>query len=45
MWKRETKMAEALKDIKIDKFKNCFKQWKKCFNRSSASTEEYFEGD
>ena len=23
-----TKMAEALKGIKIDKFKNCFEQWK-----------------
>ena len=23
------KMAEALKDIKIDEFKNCFEQWKK----------------
>ena len=23
------KMAEALKGIKIDKFKNCFEQWKK----------------
>ena len=22
------KMAEALKAIKIDKFKNCFEQWK-----------------
>ena len=22
-------MAEALKGIKIDKFKNCFEQWKK----------------
>ena len=25
----EQKMAEALKGIKIDKFKNCFEQWKK----------------
>ena len=24
------KTAEALKDIKIDEFKNCFEQWKKC---------------
>ena len=23
------KMAEALKSIKIDEFKNCFEQWKK----------------
>ena len=39
------KMAEALKDIKIDEFKNCFEQWKKCLNRCIASNGEYFEGD
>ena len=39
------KMAEALKDIKIDKFKNCFEQWKKCLGRYIALTGEYFEGD
>ena len=27
------KMEEALKDIKIDEFKNCFEEWKKCINR------------
>ena len=41
--KQET--AEALKDIKIDEFKNCFEQWKKCLNRCIASNGEYFEGD
>ena len=40
------KMAEALKKgVKIDGFKNCFKQWKKCLNRCTASNGEYFEGD
>ena len=39
------KPAEALKDIEIDRFKNCCEQWKKCFNRCIASNEEYFEGD
>ena len=37
------KMAEALKGIKIDEFKNCFEQWKK--NISIASNGEYFQGD
>ena len=41
----ETKMAEALKDIKINEFKNCFDQWKKHLNRYIASNREYFEGD
>ena len=39
------KLSEALKGIKINKFKNCFEQWKKCLNRHFASNEEYFEGD
>ena len=38
-------MAEALKDIKIDEFKNCFEQWKKCLARGIASNGEYFESD
>ena len=37
------KMAEELKGIKIDEFKNCYEQWKKC--RCIASNVEYFEGD
>ena len=39
------KKAEALKDIKINEFKNCSEQWKKCLNRCIASNGEYFEGD
>ena len=39
------KMSEALKGIKIDEFKNCFEQWKKCLNRYIASNGEYFEAD
>ena len=39
------KMAEALKGIKIDKFKNGFEQWKKCLYRCIASNREYFKGD
>ena len=39
------KMAEALKGIKIDEFKNCFEQWGKCLSRCIASNGEYFEGD
>ena len=39
------KMAEALKGVKIDEFKNCFEQWKKHLNRCIASDREYFEGD
>ena len=38
-------VAEGLKGIKIDKFKNCFEQWKKCLHRCIASNGEYFEGD
>ena len=33
MEETKQKTAEALKGIKIDKFKNCFKQWKKWFSR------------
>ena len=44
--KGETKkMAEALKGIKIEEFKNCFEQWKEHLNRCIASNREYFEGD
>ena len=39
------KTTEALKGIKIYKFKNCFEQWRKLFNRCAASNGEYFEGD
>ena len=39
------KMAEALKGIKINKFKNYFEQWKKGLDRCTASNGEYFEGD
>ena len=39
------KKAEMLKGIKIDKFKNCFEQWKKQLDRCIASNGEYFEGD
>ena len=28
MWQRRNKRAEALKGVKIDKFKDCFEQWK-----------------
>ena len=38
------KTVETLKVIKIDKFKNCFEQWKKYFHRFIASNGEYFEG-
>ena len=38
------KKAEALKGIKIDKFKP-FEQWEKCLNRCVASNGKYFEGD
>ena len=34
------KMAEALKSIKIDKFKKCFEQWKKGLNRFLYLVEE-----
>ena len=39
------KTTESLKDIKIDEFKNCFEQWKKCLDEYIASNREYFEGD
>ena len=41
------KMAEALKGIQIDAFKNCFEQWKKKTHliRCTVSNGEYFEGD
>ena len=38
-------MAEALKGIKIDGFKNCFEQWKKHLNMCIAANGEYFESD
>ena len=38
-------MAEALKGIKMDKFKNCLEQKKKRLDRCIASNGEYFEGD
>ena len=38
------KTAEALKGIKIDEFKHCFEQWKKCLDRCIASHGEHFEG-
>ena len=36
-------MTEALKGIKIEEFKNCFEQWKKCLGRCIASDGKYFE--
>ena len=41
------KMAEALKGIQIDEFKNCFEQWKKKPHliRCTVSNGEYFDGD
>ena len=45
MEETKQKTAEALKGIKIDKFKNCFEQWKKRINWCAASNGEYFEGD
>ena len=41
----EQNMTEALKGIKINEFKNCFEQWKKCLDRCIASNVEYFNGD
>ena len=38
-------MAEALKRIKMEDFKNCSEQWKKCLDKCVASNAEYFEGD
>ena len=46
MWKRyNRKMPEALNDIKINEFKNCFEQWKKHLDRCIALNGECFEGD
>ena len=39
------KMAEALKGIKINEFRNCVEQWKKFLDRCIVSNGEYFEGD
>ena len=44
MEEAKQKTAKALKGIKINKFKNCFEQWKKGLNRCIASNGEYFEG-
>ena len=46
MWMEEVKqeMAEALKAIKIDEFKNYLEHWKS-LDRCIASNGEYFEGD
>ena len=39
-------MAEALKVIKTDEFKNWFEQWgEKHLDKCIASNGEYFEGD
>ena len=38
------KTAEALKDIKINKFKNCFEQWKNCLNRCITSNGSSLKG-
>ena len=40
-----SKWQKHLKGIKIDKLKNCFKQWKESHHRCIASNGEYFEGD
>ena len=39
------KMAEALKVIKINEFKNGFEEWKKNFDKCIESSGEYFEGE
>ena len=39
------KTAEALNGIKINEFKSCFEQWKKCLQRHIASNGEDLEGD
>ena len=38
------KMTEALKGIKINKFKHCFEQWKS-LDRCITPNGEHFEGD
>ena len=43
--KVKQKRAEILKCIKIDKFKNCFEQWKKHLDRCIASDAEHFEDE
>ena len=39
------KRAKALTGIKIDEFKNCLEQWKKCLGRSIASNGVYYKDD
>ena len=39
------KVAEALKGIKTNEFKDPFEQWKKHLARYIASNREYFEVD
>ena len=39
------KIAEASKGIKIYKFKNCFEQWEKYYNRCVGSNGKYFEAN
>ena len=38
-------MAKALKGVKINEFKNCFKQGEKGLDRCIISNAENFEGD
>ena len=38
------RMAETLKGIKIDEFKNCFEQWES-LDRCTVSNGKYFESD
>ena len=38
-------MAHALKDIRIDEFKNCFEQWEICLHGRVASNGEDLECD
>ena len=38
-------MAEALKGVKIDEFRNYSEQWKKGLDTCIESNGEYFEGD
>ena len=45
MEEKKQKTAEALRDIKIDEFKNYFEQWEKSLDRCIASNREYFKGD
>ena len=35
------KIAETPKRYQIDEFKNCFEQWKKCFDRCIASNRVF----